>query len=394
MIPLLPLILAACNPTPDSADTAAAVATYPDIQAVIFEAPVPWGRPIDDYIEINTEDLGHSDFLHGVHELYPFDDRLYLGYGDANLNLGRITPIELRYWESLDDPTAVASAFVVDEEQVDHFRSTDDRLLLPGVDATEDDLLGNVYLQSAGGDWSKSRTLELAWHVHDIAALGDSLYACGSGGTLDDYDSSDVNAYVYRSDDGGETFVIDQAYDHPEPPGDNRFTGLLVVNDTLHVFGYASDTSSINRFHAFELGSDGLEPVSGLSRVFVTRTESLAADLGLLVGVSVGTVLSWRVWTISADGVEVATALDDITVVDLLPLSEGRTLVLAVEGNDYPSPTEGPWQAMVGLTTDGTSLETIVTWETEIWPESVVYFHDSLLVGMSDGSVLRAEGTE
>ena len=394
MSPLLSLILAACTPTTDTAETAPAPPSWPDIDALVFAATEPWATPIADYIQINTDELGHSDFLQGVHELYPFEDRLYIGYGDANLNLGRVTPIELRYWESLDDPDAVGSDFVVDEEQVDHFRSAGDTLLLPGVDATEDDLLGNVYTLPAGGGWSKSRTLEFAWHVHDIAAVGETLYACGSGGTLDDYDSSDVNAYVYRSDDGGETFVIDQAYDHPDPPGDNRFTGLLTVDDALYVFGYASDTSSINRFHAFSLSGQSLEQVSGLSRVFVTRTASLSESQGLLVGVSVGTVLTWRAWTLTAGGVEVATGLDGTTIVDLLPLSDERTLVLAVEGNDYPTPAEGPWQAVVGITTDATGLETLVSWQTDQWPESVAYYQGSLLVGMANGSVWRAEGIE
>ncbi len=391
MIPVLTLLLA-CTPTPDTGATGLDDPGWPDIQEVTLAAPELWAEPIADYIATNAEELGHDDFLQGVHELYPFDGRLYIGYGDANLNLGRVTPIELRAWESLDDPDAWISELVVDEEQVDHFRSTDDTLLLPGVDATEDDLLGNVYTLSPGGDWSKSRTLEYAWHVHDIAAIGDTLYACGSGGTLDDYDESDVNAYVWRSDDDGETFVIDQAYDHPDPPGDNRFTNLLVVDDTLHVFGYASDLSSINRFHAFALGADGLETVSGLSRVFVTRTESLAPDRGLLVGVSVGTVLTWRAWTVGAEGVEVASALDGLTILDLLPIDDGRTLVLAVEGNEYPSPTDGPWQAVVGVTTDGAALDTVLSWETDRWPESAAWFEGSLLVGMADGTVWRAEG--
>ncbi len=394
MFPLLPILLAACNPPTDTGETAPADPGWPDVQDLAYGEPEPWATPIADYIEINAEELGHSDFLQGVHELFPFEDQLYIGYGDANLNLGRITPIELRYWESLDDPEATTYDFVVDEEQVDHFRSTGDTLLLPGVDATEDDLLGNVYSLPSGGDWTKSRTLEYAWHVHDIAAAGDTLYACGSGGTLDDYDSSDVNAYVWRSDDAGVSFVIDQAFDHPDPPGDNRFTNLLTVDEQLYIFGYASDTSSINDFHAFALGDEGLEQVSGMGRVFVTRTESLSPSQGLLVGVSVGTVLTWRAWSLTASGAEVATALDGITIIDLLPLEGDRTLILAVEGNDYNSTTEGPWQALVGITSDATELEILTTWETETWPESAAYFQGSLLVGLADGSVLRAEGAE
>ncbi len=387
------LLLAACEPAPDTADTAPVEPAWPDVQDLIFDAPRPWAAPIADYIEINQAELGHGDFLQGVHELFPFEGRLYIGYGDANLNLGRVTPIELRAWENLDDPDGWVSEFIVDEEQVDHFRVLEGKLVLPGVDATEDAFLGNVYQLEPGGDWSKSRTLEGAWHVHDAAAVGETLYACGSGGTAEDYENSDVNAFVYRSDDGGMTYVVEQSYDHPDPPGDNRFTNLLTVDDRLHVFGYASDLSSINRFHAFTLGDDGIETIGGLSRVFVTRTESLSPDRGLLVGVSVGTVLTWRAWTLADGEVEPATALDGITILDLLPLGDGRTLLLAIEGNDYPSPTEGPWRAMVGITADAGSLETLVSWDTDVWPEAVAYYQGSLLVGMSDGSVHRAEGS-
>jgi hypothetical protein len=33
-----------------------------------------------------------------------------------------------------------------------------------------------------------------------------------------------------------------------------------------------------------------------------------------------------------------------------------------------------------------------VSWETSAWPESAAYYQGSLLVGMDDGSVWRAEG--
>ncbi len=46
----------------------------------------------------------------------------------------------------------------------------------------------------------------------------------------------------------------------------------------------------------------------------------------------------------------------------------------------------------MGITTDAGDLETIVSWQTELWPESVAYYQGSLLVGMADGSVWRAAG--
>ncbi len=283
--PLLACAALACGAGDHSAAPADTAPAWPDLQDLEFASFEPWARPIDDYIETNRDQLGHDDFLQGIHDLAVFEDRLYLGYGDANLNLGRITPIEVRAWTSLE-PDGWQAEFTTDEEQISHYRLTADALVIPGVDATEDDLLGNVYSKAEGGaGWFKSRTLEYAWHVHDAAAVGSDLYACGSGGSYDDYENSTVNAFLYRSSDAGGSFVVHQQLPHPDPPGDNRFTQLLTVGEQLYVFGYRSDLSSINGFHAYALGDEGLSEVPDMPSFFTTAAHSLQPDVGLLVGV-------------------------------------------------------------------------------------------------------------
>ncbi len=233
----------ACS-SQDTGSTASIDSAAPDIAGLAFTTFTPWATPIQDYIETNTEILGDDSFLKAIYDLAVYQDRMYLGYGDANENLGRNTPIELRYWYEAE-PGALETDFTVDEEQVGRYRVSDDLMMVPGEDATEDDLMGNAYTLPLGGSWFKSRTLEYAWHVHDIARMGETLYACGSGGTLDDYENSTVNAFLYRSDDMGETFSIQVQLEHPDPPGDHRFTNLLALDQGLMVFGYYYKMDSI-----------------------------------------------------------------------------------------------------------------------------------------------------
>ncbi len=141
---LLCAVASAYEPVPEEPPSPA------DIAELTFGEPSTWARPIDDYIEVNAAELGHDDFLQGIHDLHVFQDRLYFGYGDANLNLGQVTPIEIRRWT---EPLSGAweAEFIVDEEQIDRFRSAGDTLVVPGADATEDAWIGNAYTLHEGG---------------------------------------------------------------------------------------------------------------------------------------------------------------------------------------------------------------------------------------------------
>jgi hypothetical protein len=129
-----------------------------------------WATPLTDYIAAGEAAVANGRFMRGVHDLAVFEDRLYVGYGDADVNLGRVIPIEVRAFRSDDDPTATAETATA-EEQVEQFRALDDGLWIAGVDATEDAWLGNVYRRTAG-PWVKLRTVGNGVHVHDVAAWG------------------------------------------------------------------------------------------------------------------------------------------------------------------------------------------------------------------------------
>lgn len=361
-----------------------------DVADLDFEPFEPWAEPIDDYIEAGVARFGTREFLRGVHALAVFDGRLYLGYGDANLNLGRLFPIELRSW-GRPDPESLERGFATDEEQVDHYRVFGDLLIVPGVDATEDGLLGNVYTLRPGGEWYKSRTLELAWHVHDAAVIGEAIYACGSGGTLDDYNNSTVNALLFRSDDGGETFEQAVVYPHPDPPGDNRFTNLLAVDGELYVMGYFSD-GEYTYAQAFTLDGGELASWSGPGRFFVLGSHSLTGDRGLLVGVEIGEPLTYGLRLVTPSGVEVPEALTGAAVIDVQPLGDGRAVVLAVEGGEYPVPSEGPWEVFAALIDEELGeLGELARGTFDAMPLSIAFWLRHLYLGLSDGTVWRAE---
>lgn len=365
--------------------------TPPDLLELEFGQFHIWAKPIEDYIEINTKELGHSNFMKEIFDLAVFEDRLYLGYGDANLNLGRNTPIEIRYFT---DPASTDTAFdfTTDEEQIDRFRIDGDLLMIPGVDATEDGLLGNAYFYPLNDGWLKSRTLQWAWHVHDVARIGETIYACGSGGSGDDYDNSTVHAFLWVSHDGGENFDVLVDLEHPSPPGDQRNVHLLPLGQKLYVFGYFSDDTSTTYATAYELVDDTLLPWDGLPAFFVTDTVPLSSKAGLLAGVHIEDPLRQGVMRVTSAGVEPVVALEGFTFMDAQLMPDGTAVILYVDGDEYPLKDTGGFHTHVGLTKTGTDLTEIATHFPVERPASIAFWRTALFMGMTDGIIFRATG--
>ena len=361
----------------------------PDISAMQFGPFEQWASPVQDYIEINTEVLGHTNFMFDIHAMTVFQDRLYFGYGDANLNLGHNTPIEIRYFTQ-PEPDAWTFDFITDEEQLSRYRSDGELLMIPGVDATEDGLMGNAYTMSASGDWYKSRTLQFGWHVHDIIRLGTDIYACGSGGTGDDYQNSTVNAFVWKSVDGGETFQIQVQSPHPEPPGDHRYVHLLKSSGQLYVFGYYSD-QYYSYGLAYRLVDGAVELWSEMLNFFVTNTIQVSDELGLVAGVKIADPLKAGVVLVTANGREDTDMLVGNTLLEGMPLGDGRAVLLYRQGDAHPGQVNGPWAFHVGLF-DQNQVTKLATLVGDIQAVSVAFWRDSLYLGLQDGTIWRSPG--
>ncbi len=370
--------------------TTVQITPVPDITDLDFYLFSDWATPIEDYITQAASELGHMNFRASISELAVYDDALYLGYGDADLNLGRVVPIEVRYFTS-PDASDLHSDFATDEEELSLYRQCDGMLIIPGVDATEDDLLGNVYTYTAGGEWYKSRTLEYAWHVHDTACYGGNIYAVGSGGTLDDYNNSTVNAFLWISGDGGETFTIAQQLAHPDPPGDQRLTQLLLTGQTLYAFGYYGTTSSTYA-QAYQLNGEEFTAWTP-PNFFTLDVWNLTPDLGIAVGVNIGTSLTYGAMYVTETGMEPVEALDGYTVYDIFPLGDGRALVLYTDGDTYPEPGKSSYGAMVGLLSVDGQLTLMTAQFFFDKPVSLAYWRGRLFMGLTNGQILMAEPT-
>ncbi|MGM0596486.1 MAG: hypothetical protein ACQES9_05540 [Myxococcota bacterium] len=362
-----------------------------DIEELSFQLAELWAAPVEDYITAGASELGIMNFNRSISDLQVFDGNFYLGYGDATHNLGRISTIEPRYFTSLD-ASSLQADFAVDEEEISFYRVHEDLLLIPGVDATEDDLMGNVYFLEKGGNWYKSRTLEFAWHVHDVAVWGDKIYACGSGGNMDDYNNSTVNAFLWVSTDGGENFEIVQQLTHPQPPGDHRFTSLAVHNEKLYIFGYYSSEGTTYGL-SYTWNGQELSEYMEASDFFVMDTYPLSSNLTLLNGVNIGSELTWGVRLLENDQLTPVDALSDYTVLDFYCFDYDRCLVLYLQGNTYPLPVSSSWVLKFGLLQgDGTlnQFDNLLSQTVPQKPVSIGWWKQNIFIGMENGTILRS----
>ena len=417
MIRLLPalLVLAACDDGPaDASDPDSRIGTTPDVAplevdaaadaadldggpdaapdgGVPYSEPEPWARPIEDYIAAGRAALGETPFLEGIHDLAVFEDRLYLGYGDATQNLGRVQLIGFR---SCDDPAT--AEFTTEhesrDEHLDGYRQIADTLYMPGIDAIDDAWLGNVYFKRPGADWVMSRTLDGGVHVHDVAGWGAAVYAVGSGSQPDEWNAGDIYAHLWRSRDGGESFDVVRRV-HNERNGDARWIRLLPLLDSLYTFGYriGNDGALVALLNGPYDGAVYTPFPDGhpLATAFVDRTETVDGVAGLVVGVDVGTQpLRSRAWRLEDGEAEPVEALAGQTLVDAYA-DGGELLVLTRDGDLYGEAPES-FRAHVYATRDLRTYTELLSFDAQRPLASLTRWRDDLYFGDTTGGVWRA----
>lgn len=167
-----------------------------------------------------------------IHDLIFFNDKLYIGYGDAVVNTG---PTDIIYY----DPAAkeFTTEFTIDEEALYYYQLINDKLMIPGIDATEEWNYGNFYILEDTG-WVKYRTLPNALHVNYLAWFHNKLYA--STGALAKMGENIEFAVgcIFCSSDTGKTWTLSYS-----TPGDEnrvyRINALIVYKNRLFAFPYA-----------------------------------------------------------------------------------------------------------------------------------------------------------
>ena len=365
----------------------------PDITELEFEDLSTWARPIEDYIEAGVAEYGsENNFTTDIHDLHVFADRLYVGYGDATVNIGRIFPVEVRAWTE-PEPESIRGEFITDEEQIDRYRSSGDLLTIPGVDATEDAWLGNVYVGDADGAWFKSRTLVQGVHVHDSFVDGSTVWACGSGATPEEWDQGAIHSLIHRSDDGGQTFEVAWRVPNVYPVGDTRFVNLTMLDGALHAFGYRSDDSwQIQQITSYRVEGDELVEWDEMTDVLIDGVEPTGDGRALAHGVFVAGSLRHATRLMDGDGSEDLDHADGLSVLDLSRLQDGRILVMAVEGDSYPLPSDD-YDLVIAVWDPADDSWTVLKEQASgTLPTAVAWWRGALYVGLQDGRVRRAVG--
>ena len=358
-----------------------------------WQEPVLWKSPIADYIDwaIEEKELALDAFDHALKELSVFDDRLYFGYGDWTENLG---PVDIRYF---DDPEADFTVeFTIEEESIDYYRIFSNTYYIPGVDAKEDGLLGNIFYKPSEGDWVKVRDLDYALHVLDIMEYDGALYACGGGCIdMDHYYAGQDESVIWKSEDGGDTWevILEEITDSADDVA--RWERFVKTSGRLYCFGQVTTNTSEGAYFS----NDHRQLVSGswheagiLPQVLVMHTHQFNADRGIVIGISFDADPYFTAYSVQDFGtVELAFLSDGgERTLDVFMEDEGQALFLSRSGAAYPDEEAAPFTYSVYRTTDMDTFEELLTFESSEVIMSIASWRESLTMGTRQGDILRS----
>ena len=369
-----------------------------------------WQSPIEPYIMEASEALG-PEIDRSIHDLFVFNNRLHLGYGDANLNAGGASPIQLLSFDTPESELTV-DPLETGEEGIYRYRLIDGELMIAGTDSTDADeltsrpLIEGNFLRTRNGQWEKYRSIQGGEHVHDVTRFMEGLWAVGSGAdNRTEWDTRGVYRYLWFSDDGGVSW---RRYKRilREIPGDTRFVHLIAVGPRLFIFGYLNPSDGpITPANEIILGATG-EPtplVTGLeddqspedahplANVFIENTYPITPEFGLISGFDIDE-RKWRVWSINAEG----------QITKLIRFGENRLVDFSVNTEDgsltalFNTDNESQSSEMIvmyGKNLDELEDKQRLNFEPNQRPMSITQWGDSIYLGRANGQIWRAQLT-
>ncbi|MGC6417790.1 MAG: hypothetical protein ACON3Z_11775 [Bradymonadia bacterium] len=378
----------------------------PPINRYSFAAFEEWAAPIEDVLTAGQLAFG-ADFSRSISDLMAFEGRMWVGYGDANVNLGGVVPITFRYFESADTIEA-SLGLVSGEEQIDRFRVLDDTLWMPGVDSLGSDeqrhfpaVGGNMYTYGDGA-WRKHPTVPGGEHVHDVAAWGGVAWAVGSGADdRPEFEAGQIHRYLWRSLDQGRSWMTIHREPFPTPgSGDTRWVSLLPQQDNLYLFGYEfnweeNQTQVLNaRFDGWEVHR--LQSNEPLNSIFAVGTLPIALDTSLLWGVDVNVrPLANQAWVVMSGLPTTIPYLTGRTVIDVYRRADTEELlILSRQGDAYGEMPES-FELKIHLASAMAPniADELMAWTATSAPTAVGFFDGSLFLGTADGKVFKALGS-
>ena len=195
------------------------------------------------YIELGISVGNHhvydSSSANAVWDMMVYDNKLYVGGGDYNTNLG---PVNVHYYD-IEKKEWKSSGYVQDEE-VSNFLVIGGLLTLPGIDPKEDWSLGNYYVLKED-KWDKIRTIPGGIHNFDMVEFDGMLFA--GLGVEEGYP-------IACSKDGGKSFERvmmlkdGESIDTDKCADEHRRVyNLFIQEETLYAqFIYATDVTPIS----------------------------------------------------------------------------------------------------------------------------------------------------
>jgi hypothetical protein len=152
-----------------------------------------------------------------INTLKSFNNRLYLGFGDAGYNTGET---DIIYYDPQSNKFVIEGR--IQDEAIIQYCIIDSFLIIPGVDATESWDYGNIYYTSKKQEWTKQRTIPNGIHVFD-AIKHDDQWLVGTGCFFNLQKNNDkaINTFggIFATDDKGKSWNLSYA-----TPSDNRTT--------------------------------------------------------------------------------------------------------------------------------------------------------------------------
>ena len=396
----------------------------------------PWADPIDDALKVGEEAF-EGDFNAGITTLQAFEGRVWIGYGDATRNIGSELPVTFRWFESPEDPMARTADVLAagqgaqqrspadtGEEQIEPYRIIDGALWQPGVDSNNPDeawtqtkagtwrlvdgervqtklIDGNVFkLESRDGTpvWRKYRNIPGGEHVHDLADFQGSIYAVGSGADYRfEFGNGKVFRYLWRSNDGGETFQTVLRVEVPEVGYDTRFRRLLATGDRLYVLGYLNPYQTEGEIEGrsivvrHEDGATVCTDLEGpLSEMLPLRTFYVPGEDWGLVAARRGRKGTNHAFRVDEHRVLELESWAGRRILDVQFLADGeRFLVLAGSAGTGVEQDAEAFEILAGKKSNPDRLDSIMPIEG-VTPRSMAIFDDVLLVGTDDGRVFKA----
>ncbi len=167
-----------------------------------------------------------------INDLKIYDNRLYVGCGDAVVNTG---PTDVIYFDLKEN--RFYAEFTVDDEAIYQYQVIDGKLVIPGPDATEDWDRGNIYVLTEGG-WKKKRTVVHGIHVNQVASFENKWYV--ATGSYFEFDEDELYAFggILCSEDEGDSWKLVYA----SPSDDKsvfRIGSIVAFQEKLYAFPYS-----------------------------------------------------------------------------------------------------------------------------------------------------------